>query len=325
MVVEENNIQEDTNNIFYITTRFTIDVPIRFILKDFVDSPFNEIYFFSILDIIMIGFIIHYCENTFHLSKIYLMISIYGTIIGLIINMILFYGVRLSPPMSTVPLFINIISLIGYSVFQKQFKDFMDIEVNIKNDNAELKEIQEIEEDQNAQMEVFRMSDDNNNISFKYFNNEEEKDKDRYSIKIDEEDNNDSSEEEEKKKHENLINTLSKKLSSRKNNNSNKINRISIGQQYDSDNEGLEHFINLVNEKKIESPSFSPDTRKINEIKKRNNTNVFNINKKKKIEMKVLNDDKEKEIEEHKKNRDNDKKENIDKDNDLKNDKEKND
>ena len=328
MVVEENNIQEDTNNIFYITTRFTIDVPIRFILKDFVDSPFDEIYFFSILDIIMIGFIIHYCENTFHLSKIYLMISIYGTIIGLIINMILFYGVRLSPPMSTVPLFINIISLIGYSVYQKQFKEFMDIEVNIKNDNAELKEIQEIEEDQNAQMEVFRMSDDNNNISFKYYNNEEEKDKDRFTIRIDkedDEDNNDSSEEEEKKKQENLINTLSKRLSSRNNNISNKINRASIGQQYDSDNEGLEHFINMVSEKKIESPSFSPDTRKISEIKKRNNTNVFNINGRKKIEMKFLNDGKEKETEDHKKDKDNDKKENMDKDNDIKNDKEKND
>ena len=157
MVVEENNIQKDTNNIFYITTRFIIDVPIRFILKDFVDSPFEEIYFFSILDIILIGFIIHYCENTFHLSKIYLMISIYGTIFGLIINMILFYGVRLSPPMSTIPLFINIISLIGYSVYHKQFKDFMDIELNIENDNEEFKEIQEIEEDQNAQMDIFKM------------------------------------------------------------------------------------------------------------------------------------------------------------------------
>ena len=76
MVLDEDIIQEDDNNIYYITTRFIIDAPIRFILKDFVDSPFEEIYFFSILDIILIGFIIHYCENAFHLSKIYLMISI---------------------------------------------------------------------------------------------------------------------------------------------------------------------------------------------------------------------------------------------------------
>ena len=44
------------------------------------------------LDIILIGFVIHYCEDTYHLSKIYLMISINGTIIRLIINLIFFLG-----------------------------------------------------------------------------------------------------------------------------------------------------------------------------------------------------------------------------------------
>ena len=46
MILDEDAVQEDTNNVFYITTQFIIDVPIRFILKDFVDSPFEEIYFF---------------------------------------------------------------------------------------------------------------------------------------------------------------------------------------------------------------------------------------------------------------------------------------
>ena len=325
MVVEENNIQED-KNIFYITTRFIIDVPIRFILKDFVDSPFEEIYFFSILDIILIGFILHYCENTFHLSKIYMMISIYGTIIGLIINMILFYGLRLSPPMSTVPLFINIIALIGYSVYQKQFKDFMDIEINEKNDNEEFKEIQEIEEDQNAQMEVFKMSEDNN-ISFK-ISNEEEKDRDTIRLKeTDKEDieEDSDSEEKERKEHENLINNLNKKLSTKKINYSNKINTISLAQQDDSDNEGIENFLDLVrgiSERKIGSPYFSPETGKINENKNKNN---LNINGKQRIEMKIIEDEKEnKKNKENKNTKDNKKEKEENKDNDKEKEKEKN-
>ena len=90
MILDENTVQKDDNNVFYITTRFIIDVPIRFILKDLVDSPFEEIYFFSIVDIVLIGFVIHYCEDTYHLSKIYLMISIYGTFIGLIYKYVYF-------------------------------------------------------------------------------------------------------------------------------------------------------------------------------------------------------------------------------------------
>ena len=55
IVLDEDCIQKDKNNVYYITTRFIIDVPIRFILKDFLESPFEEVYFFSILDITLIG------------------------------------------------------------------------------------------------------------------------------------------------------------------------------------------------------------------------------------------------------------------------------
>ena len=299
IVLDEDIIQEDTNNIFYITTRFIIDVPIRFILKDFVDSPFEEIYFFSILDVILIGFIIHYCENTYHLSKIYLMISIYGTIIGLIINLFIFYSIKFSPPMSTIPLFINIISLIGYSVYQKQFLDFMDIEQNNDNVNAEFKEIEEIQEDQNAQIEFFK--NDNNNISFsndKLF--EEEKDLLKIKEGEKEENEDDDSDEEERKKHENIINKFNRKLSSTKFNinnhvnSSNKINRFSV--QDDSENEGLEKFIDLVGGM-TDNKNESPEERKLNSLKNKNNSNK-NIKKlgQKMVEMKVFKEDKEKEI-----------------------------
>jgi hypothetical protein len=317
MVLDENIIQEDDNNIYYITTRFIIDAPIRFILKDFVDSPFEEIYFFSILDIILIGFIIHYCDNAFHLSKIYLMISIYGTIIGLIINMILFYSVRLSPPMSTIPLLINIISLIGYSAYHKQFLDFMDIE---QNENAkglkEIEEIQEIQDDQTAQIELFK----NVNISFNNEKNiEEEKDiiKDKENDKEENEVND--SDEDAKKKHEKLINQFSKKMStvhknsySKNNinsaNNINNINRSTIGKDEDSEIEGMKNFIDLIgdmNEKKFRDNSFSPN--KYQKVKKNksipNILNIKQISSIKMVEMKVF----EEEEENIKKEKDNDK------------------
>ena len=295
IILDENAFQKDKNNIYYITTRFIIDVPIRFILKDFVDSPFEEIYFFSILDIILIGFVIHYCENTYHLSRIYLRISIYGSIIGIIINMIIFYGMKFSPPMSTIPLFICIISLIGYSISKKQFSDFMDIEQ--KKEIEELKEIEEIQglqENQNAQIEFLKTSD-KFNISF---NNDQifEENKDNFKIKeLDKEENEEEdSDEEEKKKHENIINQFNRKISlANINSNSNKINRMSLDQQDDSDNEGLEKFIELVrgiSEKKIESPFFSPDTWRIKEMK---NQNINNKKEETKIEMKVFDENKE--------------------------------
>ena len=97
-----------------------------------------------------------------------------------------------------------------------------------------------------------------------------------------------------KKKHENIINQFNRKISlANINSNSNKINRMSLDQQDDSDNEGLEKFIELVrgiSEKKIESPSFSPDTGRIKEMK---NQNINNKKEETKIEMKVFDENKE--------------------------------
>jgi hypothetical protein len=145
IAVDDDKIQKDKNNVYYITTRFIIDVPIRFILKDFLESPFEEIYFFSILDISLIGYIVHYCDFTYHLSEVYFRISIYGTILGLIINIFLFYGLKFAPPMSLIPLFICIVSLIVYSIHKKQFFDFMDLDKEEAQDSQEM-DIQEMED-----------------------------------------------------------------------------------------------------------------------------------------------------------------------------------
>ena len=297
IILDENAIQKDTNNVYYITTRFIIDVPIRFILKDFIDSPFEEIYFFSILDIVLIGFVIHYCDNSYILSKIYLKISIYGTFIGLIINIILFYTIKFSPPISTIPLFISIVSLIIYSIYQKQFLDFMDLEKNEKQVFKDMVEIQEIHDNQ---IELFRNSG-NFNISFndkKMFEEEKE------ILKNDTENNEkeDISDDELKKKHENMINMLGNRMNLNNDNNLNinKINSISI-QQEDSDIEGMEKFIDLVrgiSEKQIKSPSFSPDKNRRRSEKKEKPHSSTNINKDelKMVEMKFFEEEKKKDL-----------------------------
>ena len=241
MILDKDIMQVDDNNVYYITTRFIIDAPIRFILKDMVDSPFEEIYFFSLLDIVLIGFVIHYCEDTYHLSKIYLMISIYGTIFGLIINMIIFYGFSFCPPMAIIPLFINIVSLIIYSLCQKQFFDFVDLESKELKELAEMVKIQEIQ-DIPAQIDFLKKNEFN--ISFngeKLF--EEEKNSDELDDKND-------SDDESKKKHENIINNLSDKF-----NYNPKDNKISSQDQDDSDMEGMEKIIKMVGSDKEQQPA----------------------------------------------------------------------
>ena len=240
IVLDEDKIQKDKNNVYYITTRFIIDVPIRFILKDFVESPFEEIYFFSILDITLIGYVIHYCEYTYHLSKIYLIISFYGTIIGLIINLFLFYGFKFCPPMSLIPLFISIVSLIIYSIYKKQFFDFMELEKDEGQDFQDMVEIQEIKDNQNPPIEMDKK--DEFNISFKdnqIFQEEVDALKNQDQKK--ENENDDDSDDE--KKHAAILNKFSSQI-----NFSNKFSSNLLDLRLSSEeNEGNEANKQLIN------------------------------------------------------------------------------
>jgi hypothetical protein len=242
IILDENIVQKDENNVYYITTRFFIDAPIRFILKDLVNSPYEEIYYFSMLDIILIGFVIHYCEDTYHLSKIYLMISIYGTIIGLIINMILFYGFSFSPPMSIIPLFLSIVSLLIYSIWQKQFFDFVDLEA--KGELQDLQEIVKIQEIQEipGQIDFLKGNDISFNDHIKSDNKlfEEEHNLDDLKDYL----SGDDSDEEEKKKHENMINEFNERINSN-NNVKNNNRRMTVGNLRDSESEKVENLIDL--------------------------------------------------------------------------------
>ena len=240
IVLDEDKIQTDKDNVYYITTRFIIDVPIRFILKDFLESPFEEIYFFSMLDIILIGYIIHYCENTYHLSNLYLLISIYGTILGLVINLFLFYGFKFSPPMSLIPLLINIFSLIIYSIHKKQFFDFMDLEKDEGQDFQDIEEIQEIKDNQNSQIEILKNNEDFN-LSFK--DNKIFKGDDIMKSKEKKDENEEMEDSDEEKKHENMMKQFALKMNLNKNNSNKLFQKPSFGQNENNENEGSKQFV----------------------------------------------------------------------------------
>ena len=285
IVLDDDKIQKDKNNVYYITTRFIIDVPIRFILKDFLESPFEEIYFFSILDITLIGYIVHYCDFTYHLSEVYFRISIYGTILGLIINIFLFYGFKFSPPMSLIPLFICIVSLIVYSIHKKQFFDFMDLEKEEPQDFQEM-EIQEIQENQ---IDLSKKND-NFNLSFnddKIFQGET--DNLKLKEKNEEDDDEDSDEE---KKHENLMNELNEEINLKNKNLSNQIinkNSFEIKNKSILKKERYKSFINSMG--KIDEENIINNNNHNLSLDERNiNLSSPNLNKKeiKHVEMKVI-------------------------------------
>ena len=285
IVLDDDKIQKDKNNVYYITTRFIIDVPIRFILKDFLESPFEEIYFFSILDITLIGYIVHYCDFTYHLSEVYFRISIYGTILGLIINIFLFYGFKFSPPMSLIPLFICIISLIVYSIHKKQFFDFMDLEKEEPQDFQEM-EIQEIQENQ---IDLSKKND-NFNLSFnddKIFQGET--DNLKLKEKNEEDDDEDSDEE---KKHENLMNELNEEINLKNKNLSNQIinkNSFEIKNKSILKKERYKSFINSMG-KIDEENIINNNNHNLSHDERNKNLSSPDLNKKeiKHVEMKVI-------------------------------------
>ena len=285
IVLDDDKIPKDKNNVYYITTRFIIDVPIRFILKDFLESPFEEIYFFSILDITLIGYIVHYCDFTYHLSEVYFRISIYGTILGLIINIFLFYGFKFSPPMSLIPLFICIVSLIVYSIHKKQFFDFMDLEKEEPQDFQEM-EIQEIQENQ---IDLSKKND-NFNLSFnddKIFQGET--DNLKLKEKNEEDDDEDSDEE---KKHENLMNELNEEINLKNKNLSNQIinkNSFEIKNKSILKKERYKSFINSMG-KIDEENIINNNNHNLSHDERNKNLSSPDLNKKeiKHVEMKVI-------------------------------------
>ena len=118
LVVYDGLIIKSTNPTFDLTTHLVITAPIRFILPDLVSSPFDEIYFFSIMDLVLLGFILRYCEFLSFYDGNYISFTLYASYIGIIINLILFYVFKIYPPLYLFPCLLSTITGIIYAIFK---------------------------------------------------------------------------------------------------------------------------------------------------------------------------------------------------------------
>ena len=117
-------IQKET--IYNITTKYVINVPIKFILPDLIKSPYEEVYFFSIVDVLLLNFLLRYCEKWININRNYYVISLYTSHLGILINLILFYGFKFYPPMYMIPTMLCLFSVIFYSIYSGNFFVFCD-------------------------------------------------------------------------------------------------------------------------------------------------------------------------------------------------------
>ena len=117
-------VQRET--IYNITTKYVINVPIKFILPDLIKSPYEEVYFFSIVDVLLLNFLLRYCEKWININRNYYVISLYTSHLGILINLILFYGFKFYPPMYMIPTMLCLFSVVFYSIYSKNFLVFCD-------------------------------------------------------------------------------------------------------------------------------------------------------------------------------------------------------
>jgi cyclin B len=117
-------VQRET--IYNITTKYVINVPIKFILPDLIKSPYEEVYFFSIVDVLLLNFLLRYCEKWININRNYYVISLYTSHLGILINLILFYGFKFYPPMYMIPTMLCLFSVVFYSIYCKNFFVFCD-------------------------------------------------------------------------------------------------------------------------------------------------------------------------------------------------------
>lgn len=107
-----------------------IKIPIRFLLPEIVKSPFHTYYFFSILDLILIGYLNEYLKVTTKVNNFdsrYKYYSSLGLYTGLASNLVLFYGFKRSFPFFLFPGICSIGIVFTYAVYRKELHNFTDL------------------------------------------------------------------------------------------------------------------------------------------------------------------------------------------------------
>lgn len=124
----DENLTKNKGTVYNLTTEHVINSPIRFIIPDMISTPFNVVYFFSLCDLVLLGFTLRYLERCKKLNSKYFTIGIYCTVIGIFINLLLFYFAGFSAPISMLPCIFIVIASLGYSISVGEFWDFCELD-----------------------------------------------------------------------------------------------------------------------------------------------------------------------------------------------------
>lgn len=138
LIAYDGLVTKNTNATFDLTTHLIIDAPIRFVLPDLVPSPFDEIYFFSTIDLVLLGFLLRYLECLSLINEKYLTVGLYNSYLGLMINLFIFYIFKIYPPLYFVPCVLVIAGLLIYAFIAGDFLKFWNLDKMKKLSNKNL-------------------------------------------------------------------------------------------------------------------------------------------------------------------------------------------
>jgi hypothetical protein len=113
---------------FNLSSENIVNIPIRFFLPELFESPFQTNYFFSLLDLILIGFLFEYLKLTsVNLAKDYLTTTRYTIYFGLLINLCAFYFFKVCMPFFIFPGSMSIIYAIWLATRNGEFLIFLSL------------------------------------------------------------------------------------------------------------------------------------------------------------------------------------------------------
>lgn len=120
------------NGTFNYTNGRVINIPISFVLPELIKNPYGTRYFFSILDLILVGFLLEYLKRT-KLDSNYLKYGQQGFNAGLLLNLISFYLFKFYFPFFVLPGNCTIITVIIFSLWRGEFIIFSHLDVQEKH------------------------------------------------------------------------------------------------------------------------------------------------------------------------------------------------
>ena len=133
---------------FMLSSVLFVNIPVKFLIPEIISTPFKTNYFFSIMDVILVGFITEYLKKYYSIKKDRLILKYgrYGLFLGLGFNLLFFYAFNMYFPFFFWPGLFLIMIVTGYTIWNKQFYKLVYIEIIEEHYNLPNKNFIEINE-----------------------------------------------------------------------------------------------------------------------------------------------------------------------------------